>query len=236
MMGLDSWQSISPSEKIYHSIWQRFHFTLFNSHWLRPIKQSYIGFLFDNCSFFTNMSRSDLNPSERKYKIESFGWSNAHGFLSEMWLFTMPLRDGLPSPVIRTSSYRDMESDMRRWKKAQVTHLFLQIGTHVSGETTDHETVKNFHKVGIYYLNYFTYLRAKPQTILCCYCIVSCFPPDFHEVHPLGQLSPYGWTPHFMSGRPCTHFCVFHLDCQSEKPCGVLICLVWLFLPFLSND
>lgn len=92
-------------------------------------------------------------------------------------------------------------------KKAQVTHLFLQIGTHVSGETTDLWTVEIFIKFEYILLELF-YIFTQTQTIRC-YCIVSCFSPDFHEVHPLSAKVTLRVTPHFMSGRAAVSLCVF---------------------------
>ena len=143
----------------------------------------------------------------------------------------MPLRDGLPSPVIRTSSCRDTESDMRRWKKAQVTHLFLQIGTHVKWRNNRSVDCRNFHKIQVPLYYIFT---CKPQAILCCYCIVSYFPPDFREVHPLGQLSPYGDSPFLCLGGLCTHLCVFQGNYSLGSHVEFLYNLSGSFYPFLA--
>lgn len=143
----------------------------------------------------------------------------------------MPLRDRLPSPVIRTSTCRDMESDMRRWKKAQVTHLFLWVDTHVSGETTDLWTVEIFIKFKYPYTTYL-HVNPKPFFVVIVLCLV------FHLISmkfiPWVSCHPMGNSPLLCLGGPCTHFCVFQGNYSLGKHVEFLYTLSGCFYPFLA--
>lgn len=90
---------------------------------------------------------------------------------------------------------------------------------------------RNFHKIQVPLYYIFT---CKPQAILCCYCIVSYFPPDFREVHLLGQLSPYGDSPFLCLGGLCTHLCVFQGNYSLGSHVEFLYNLSGSFYPFLA--
>lgn len=114
-----------------------------------------------------------------------------------------------------------------KMKKAQVTHLFLQIGTHVSGETTDLWTVEIF-MVQYTLLELFYILRVNwPFFVVIVLCLV--FSTWFPWSSSLGSAVTLWVTPHFYvwEARVLTFLCfkaviVWEAMWSSYIPCLAL--------------